>query len=536
MPDYETKPALTRRRFLSGLAKLAGGFGGAAMLGALPLRYTAAQAADFCDDWGALPDPSAGGLPVGNTAQWTCADQGGYKILEVWLDGGPSHWETFWYPYGIGTDEQLLAHSYNQLPFDQIDWTAGATPDDPCDAAGIPGSSDERASLGQSANAHEIFWGPAAKPLWVRDDILQRSRVVTLSHELGPHNAALAYGLSGLRLGNQRRAGMGVAIQRRDLAIRPDSQLPASYIVSGVPRVINAATVTGNHPAFARPLAISLGSSSFADQLARAHVSEASDGLYDALRSQYTDRMRWDGAGEVVRSPGFESYRFASEMLRNTAGLESIFRPELMTIDTSAALCPRIEGQGFNVLPHLQSEIQLGATLLAEGHARYVCVMDYGFVASHDTHDDDFLLDTSGNLLEVSRRIASAIKGPANPDGLIDLDDTLVIINAEFGRDPMIDGSQSRNHWPYGYTVVMIGGPITAATPPIHGGFSQEGFALPEFAFSPTDLRGALLLAAGVDPFAPDNFRVDDFSAALRLNSITEAEIRNRLVEVFFAI
>ena len=45
----------------------------------------------------------------------------------------------------------------------------------------------------------------------------------------------------------------------------------------------------------------------------------------------------------------------------------------------------------------------------------------------------------------------------------IDLDDTLVVINCEFGRTPYRQtsgGETGTNHWPQGYVNVMMGGPI----------------------------------------------------------------------------
>jgi hypothetical protein len=47
--------------------------------------------------------------------------------------------------------------------------------------------------------------------------------------------------------------------------------------------------------------------------------------------------------------------------------------------------------------------------------------------------------------------------------------------------------------------------------------------------YSPTDVRGAILLAAGIDPFAEGNFRFSDFSETLRDGIATESDIRERL-------
>ena len=40
------------------------------------------------------------------------------------------------------------------------------------------------------------------------------------------------------------------------------------------------------------------------------------------------------------------------------------------------------------------------------------------------------------------------------------LQDTLVVINAEFGRTPKINSNQGRDHWPFVYSLALAGAGI----------------------------------------------------------------------------
>ena len=128
--------------------------------------------------------------------------------------------------------------------------------------------------------------------------------------------------------------------------------------------------------------------------------------------------------------------------------------------------------------------------------------------------------------------LADIIHHPVNnPNGLISLSDTMVVIHTEFGREPWIEIDRGRDHWPVGYVTTFIGGPIPNG-PSIGGGIDpSDGYTMTDFRYSPTDVRGAMLLAAGIDPFADGNFNVAAFSDALKSNPVTvsEVEIRHRL-------
>ncbi len=169
---------------------------------------------------------------------------------------------------------------------------------------------------------------------------------------------------------------------------------------------------------------------------------------------------------------------------------------------------------------------------MSEGPARYVCTIDRGIAGSYDTHQINHMETICSNMYNVMHHLADVIHHPTfNPEGLIDLNETMVVVHTEFGREPWIENGRGRDHWPYGFITLLIGGVITSG-PSIGGGIDpSNGRTHADFRYSATDIRGAVLLAAGIDPFAEGTFNVAAFSDALKSNpvAVSEVDIRNRL-------
>jgi hypothetical protein len=123
-------------------------------------------------------------------------------------------------------------------------------------------------------------------------------------------------------------------------------------------------------------------------------------------------------------------------------------------------------------------------------------------------------------------KLMSIINEPGEGDpGKIDLDDTLVIINTEFGRTPFAQNGNGRNHHPYGYVTVMFGGPIGGEQRGIYGAIGPDGDA--KTWLTPVEMRAAVSVAAGIWPFEPESFAVGDIR-----DTSTEADAAMFLKEV----
>ena len=76
------------------------------------------------------------------------------------------------------------------------------------------------------------------------------------------------------------------------------------------------------------------------------------------------------------------------------------------------------------------------------------------------------------------------------------LDDTLVVINAEFGRTPAINKNAGRDHWPWVYSLALCGAGVRAGT---ICGASDASAAYPaDEAYSPADFAATLYHLLGV--------------------------------------
>ena len=77
------------------------------------------------------------------------------------------------------------------------------------------------------------------------------------------------------------------------------------------------------------------------------------------------------------------------------------------------------------------------------------------------------------------------------------LDSTLVVWGGEFGRTPMAQGSDGRDHNPYGFTIWLAGGGIKGGT--IHGATDDYGYHAVEDRVEVHDLHATILHLLGLD-------------------------------------
>lgn len=78
------------------------------------------------------------------------------------------------------------------------------------------------------------------------------------------------------------------------------------------------------------------------------------------------------------------------------------------------------------------------------------------------------------------------------------LSDTLVIVNAEFGRTPKINKSAGRDHWPFVYSLVLAGAGICPGA--IYGASDRSAAYPTDRPHDPKDLAATIYHLLGVDP------------------------------------
>ena len=94
------------------------------------------------------------------------------------------------------------------------------------------------------------------------------------------------------------------------------------------------------------------------------------------------------------------------------------------------------------------------------------------------------------------------------------LDDTLILWAGEFGRTPMAQGSNGRDHNPHGFTIWLAGGGVRAGS--TFGATDEYGYFAAENPVTMHDLHATILHLLGMDherlsyPFSGRNMRLTD--------------------------
>ena len=78
------------------------------------------------------------------------------------------------------------------------------------------------------------------------------------------------------------------------------------------------------------------------------------------------------------------------------------------------------------------------------------------------------------------------------------LDSTMVIMLGEFGRTPKVNKDAGRDHWPHAMSVLMAGGGIPRGQ--IVGATDAKGYYASEKVYKPEDFAASLYTRMGIDP------------------------------------
>jgi uncharacterized protein (DUF1501 family) len=159
--------------------------------------------------------------------------------------------------------------------------------------------------------------------------------------------------------------------------------------------------------------------------------------------------------------------------------------------------------------------LKLAAHLLTHpvDPARHVVVVDGGLEPAaggggYDVHEDH-VLSTSMNLVAMLESLMSHIAEPGDDDpDKISLDDTMIVLNTEFGRTPFRQqgSQQGTNHHPYGYCTMILGGPVRERG--VLGAIGPDAWA--DRYITPVEGRAAVLAAMGIWPFTQESYAIGD--------------------------
>ncbi len=217
----------------------------------------------------------------------------------------------------------------------------------------------------------------------------------------------------------------------------------------------------------------------------------------DLIREMNTERLSQTGP-DLALEGRINSFELAFRM--QTAA------PQLQEISDETEATQKAYGLDNPVTRHFGRQC-LMARRFCETGVRFVqCTHSYKW----DQHSG-LKADVARNAMEVDQPIAALLQD-LKTRGL--LKDTLVLWGGEFGRTPVAQGDDGRDHNPQGYTMWLAGGGVKAGLR--HGATDEYGYFAVENKVHLHDLHATMLHLLGLDhlkltyKYAGRDFRLTD--------------------------
>ena len=203
-----------------------------------------------------------------------------------------------------------------------------------------------------------------------------------------------------------------------------------------------------------------------------------------------------------------------SELESRIASFELAFRmqaeiPQIQDLTSETAATKELYGMNEKVTEDFGRQCLL-ARRFAERGVRFIQVTHSDNNVQWDQHSD-LLKGPMKNALEVDKPIAGLLTD-LKARGM--LRDTLVLWGGEFGRTPTAQGSNGRDHNPYGFTMWLAGGGVRGGLR--YGATDEYGYYAEKDKMHVHDLHATLLHLLGLDHekltyrYAGRDFRLTD--------------------------
>jgi uncharacterized protein (DUF1501 family) len=188
--------------------------------------------------------------------------------------------------------------------------------------------------------------------------------------------------------------------------------------------------------------------------------------------------------------------------------------PDVINFETESEETKRLYGLDQKETKSFGEQL-LAARRLSERGVRFIQIMHGdGAAGAWDQHSK--LKEKHSELAgQVDKPVAGLLKDLKQRG---QLEETLVVFATEFGRTPGSQGSDGRDHHPYGFSVWMAGGGIKGGV--VHGSTDELGFHAVENPHYVTDIHATILHQLGLHPHhleAPGHKRLEvDFGNVIR--------------------
>ncbi|MDA7920625.1 DUF1501 domain-containing protein [Verrucomicrobiales bacterium] len=188
--------------------------------------------------------------------------------------------------------------------------------------------------------------------------------------------------------------------------------------------------------------------------------------------------------------------------------------PDVINFDSESEETKKLYGLDHKETKPFGEQL-LAARRLTERGVRFVQIMHGdGAAGAWDQHS---------GLKKMHSKLAGQVDKPVA--GLLkdlkqrgQLDDTIVVFATEFGRTPGTQGSDGRDHHPFGFSVWMAGGGIKGGV--VHGATDELGFHAVESPHYVTDVHATILHQLGLHSHhleVPGHKRLDiDFGSPIK--------------------
>ncbi|MCA9123129.1 MAG: DUF1501 domain-containing protein [Planctomycetales bacterium] len=386
------------------------------------------------------------------TADETLSPQRSRACILIWLDGGPSHLETF--------DLKPDAPAEVRGPFQPI-------------ATCVPGTQ-----------ICELF------PLTAR--VLDRVAIIrSMTSPLGEHNFGAQYLLTGYKPNsaiNYPSFGSVIAHLHQQHSILPTNVAIPTYRVGG-----GRLSGQGFLPEQTRPFSVG-GDPAKPDFRVRdlelypdvtvSRVDRRRDFLNAFDRFHRGVEQLSEASGEFIDPAFEEAYRLitstdakqAFDLASEPAELRR--RYGTRTIGQSCLLARRLVERGVRFVtvnnPGWDTH-QNAYTRLKEGYTN--ALVPVGLIPSLDIAFSALVEDLEQRSM---------------------LDDTLVVVMGEFGRTPKLNVSGGRDHWPRVFSVAVAGGGMAGGQ--VVGTSDSVGESPKDRPITPADLACTIYRSLGIDP------------------------------------
>lgn len=169
--------------------------------------------------------------------------------------------------------------------------------------------------------------------------------------------------------------------------------------------------------------------------------------------------------------------------------------PDLMSLDGESAATKAMYGLDASFKPtQIFGRECLLARRLVERGVRFIELTCPAVDGDRWDQHNDLRKGHANNALAVDQPIAALLRD-LRQRGM--LEETLVVWTGEFGRTPFAQGSDGRDHNPFGFTSWLAGAGVRGGT--VHGATDEFGYRAVENPLEIHDLHATMLHLLGVD-------------------------------------